>query len=52
MSTNTGVAPASTMEPAVAKNVKGVVKTASPGPTPADIMASSSASDPEPQPVA
>ncbi len=34
MSTNTGVAPALAMAPAVAKKVNGVVITSSPGPTP------------------
>jgi hypothetical protein len=47
MSTNTGVAPSSTMASAVAMKVKGVVITSSPRPTPSAISAISNASVPE-----
>ena len=47
-STNTGVAPSSTIISAVATNVNGVVMTSSPGPMPSAISAISSASVPEP----
>ena len=52
MSTNTGRAPTREMQPAVAKNVYGVVITASPGPIPRAISAASWASVPELMPTA
>src|ERR1051325_4471657 len=52
ISTNTGFAPSLTIEPTVAKNVKGVVITSSPGPTLRAIKGSKSASDPDAQPTA
>ena len=47
----TGLAPARTIAPAVAKNVKGVVITSSPGPTPAASRAICIASLPLAQPI-
>ena len=52
MSTKRGVAPARWIGEAVAKKVKGVVITSSPGATPSASSASSSASVPEAQPTA
>ena len=52
MSTKRGVAPARWIEDAVAKKVKGVVITSSPGATSSATSASSSASVPEAQPTA
>ena len=51
MSQNTGVAPASAMVEAEAKNEYAEVTTSSPGPTPSALSASSSASVPEAQPT-
>ena len=52
MSANTGVAPVRAMHPAVAKNVKGVVMTSSPGPTSSAMSAASKASVPLETPMA
>jgi len=51
MSQKSGRAPLRAMVPAVAKNVKGLVMTASPGPIPSAMSASSSASVPEETPI-
>jgi hypothetical protein len=51
MSQNSGRAPVRAIVPAVAKKVKGLVITASPGPMPSAIRASSSASVPEDTPT-
>ena len=51
MSQKSGRAPTRAMVPAVAKNVKGLVITASPGPIPSAISATSSASVPEDSPM-
>ena len=51
MSQNSGRAPARAMVPAVAKKVNGLVITASPGPIPSAMSASSSASVPEDTPI-
>ncbi len=52
MSQNTGVAPSRLTTSAVAMKVKGVVKTACPGPMPRAMRAMSRASVPEAQPTA
>jgi hypothetical protein len=52
MSTKTGVAPTRLMASAVAKKVKGVVITSSPGPTPRARRAMTKASVPEFTPMA
>ena len=52
MSANTSRAPVRTIDPPVAKNVNGLVTTASPGPMSSAINASSSASLPEATPIA
>ena len=52
ISTNTGVAPTLWMVPAVAKNVKGLVITSSPGPMSSALSASNSASVPLAHPTA
>ena len=52
MSANTGSAPTFTIAPAVAKKLNGVVRTRSPGPTPAAFSASISASVPLATPTA
>ncbi len=51
MSQNNGRAPVRAMVPAVAKNVNGLVMTASPGPMPSAMSASSSASVPDDTPI-
>ncbi len=51
-STNTGVAPAITIAPAVATKLLGTVMTSSPGPTPRARRAKKSASVPELSPIA
>jgi hypothetical protein len=52
MSTKTGVAPTRAMQPAVAKNVNGVVMTSSPWPMPSAISATINASVPLETPIA
>ena len=52
ISTKTGLAPIRAMEPAVAKNVYGLVMTSSPEPIPSAISAISRASVPEETPHA
>ena len=52
ISINTGCAPSRVMQPAVEKNVNGVVITESPGPIPSAIISTSCASVPDDTPIA